>query len=591
MLRSYDEDVSSPRDYGTEALFAVRARFFLTYRLAIRLLQFAAADGGARTGPWQAALLGFVALDLVQWWFLRNPDRFRLKSRLALDSLDVAVWSFAPYPHGAPYNYAILISIPLALEAGLRSGAAGVVVPAVVIAVTSTARTATGRPLDPQLFLWPVFAVGWGVLLSRYIGRLQRRTEQEWAQRSVAERRRSFLAGQNAVAMGANSVVDVIEGLLPVLGPLEEGSILWHFADAWKPALFQSTKGEAAYLGLVLAEWAADHNTHPDLSSRVDFRMAEGLGTTLLTGEQETTLRSVLSALPLRGSISVSLAGSMTPSRPPGGPVRLQVGTHLIEVPADRQRPPRPYDPAPAAFAIITLLMLADMITMPVAPLAAAAGGCMALLAAAWAHVRIGRIGEAAQPAIMRVAVIVAVVYTALASLNLERQINQGGLETYPVVAALDLLALLGGFYWGHLNASSRLMTAAGAAAVLTEGWLLHPHRHRPVDLAVATFAVLPLLVTTLRLAREINSSSARYAFRLQKVQGRTQQEAFDDGRTSVIDLVRRARDEAQARLTSNQDSLSPQLAAYSRDKLEEVDRRLEKLTPTGGPYSSTTTS
>jgi hypothetical protein len=592
MKADRDDTRGSPRDYGTEALFATRARFFLTYRLAaVRLLQFAAPDGGARTAGWQLALVAFVALDVIQWSVLRKPERFGLKSRLALDTFDVALWSFAPYPHSSPYSYAVLLAIPLAVEAGMRLGFAGLVVPAVVIAGTCAARAALGRALDPQLFVWPVFAVGWGMLLSRYIGRLQRRGEKEWSQRDAAEQRRAFLAGQNAVAMGANSVVDVIEGLLPVLGPPEDGTVLWQFADAWKSALCQSTKGEAAYLGLVLAEWAADHNAHPDLSSRVEFHPAEGIGTTLLTGRQESALRDLLTQLTLRGTTPVSLTDPTVSSRPPGGPLRLQIGSYRLEVPADPDRPPRPYDPAPAAFAIVTSLMLADMVTLLIAPGAVAIGASLAIAAACWAHIRLRRVGEAARPSIMAVAVGVAVTYTALASLNLERLVNPGGLVNFPVVAALDLLALLGGFYWEYLKSATRLLTVAGAAAVFAEGWFLHRQRHDPLDLILQGVSVLPLLLTTLRLAREINASSGRYTRRLLARQTETNHAAFDEGQTTVIDLVRRAAHEAEARLVAVQGNLAPKLADYSRGKLEEVDRRLQKLTATDGSSSSTTIS
>src|SRR5215831_11029461 len=81
---------SSQTDYGTEALLAVRARFFVTYRLVNRFLQFAAADGGAHMGLWRVAVVAFAAIDIIEWSILRDQDRFALKSRLALDSFDVA---------------------------------------------------------------------------------------------------------------------------------------------------------------------------------------------------------------------------------------------------------------------------------------------------------------------------------------------------------------------------------------------------------------------------------------------------------------------------------------------------------------------
>src|SRR5262249_51238387 len=150
---------------------------------------------GAHMGVWRVALVAFAAIDIIEWSILRDQDRFALKSRLALDSFDVAFWSLAPYPHHSSYSYAAVISIPVALEAGMRRGAAGLVVPIVIMAATLTTRGFAGRALYPSLFVFPFFAVGWGVLLSRYIGRLQRRSEDEWSQRNAADVHRAFLAG------------------------------------------------------------------------------------------------------------------------------------------------------------------------------------------------------------------------------------------------------------------------------------------------------------------------------------------------------------------------------------------------------------
>ena len=79
----------------------------------------------------------------------------------------------------------------------------------------------------------------------------------------AAERRRAFLAGQNAVAMGASSAVDAIEGLVPIVGRPTRGSALWRLADGWKAQLSESTAAEATYLQVALLEWERGSQPSP----------------------------------------------------------------------------------------------------------------------------------------------------------------------------------------------------------------------------------------------------------------------------------------------------------------------------------------
>jgi hypothetical protein len=403
-------------------------------------------------------LAASVAVDVGVWIVLRDPKRFVFKTRLALDSADIALWSLAPYAGDTPYALAIFVGFPLALEAGLRRGWFGLVVPAVAMASTFAVRSLVGRPANLQFFTWLFVGVGCGLLLRRYIARLQEQAEDEWLRRRSAEHRRAFLAGQNSVAMGASSAVNAIEGVLPLLGRPEPGSVMWDVANSWKSTLYQSTVSHGAYLGQIIAEWAADHNRHPDLTSRVEVQTAEGIGTTLLTNEQEPELRERLSRLGLRGKVAVDLEDPTINERPPGGLLRLTVGSHLVEVPADRNRPPRLVDPGPAVFVLGSILMLGDVVGYGVAFLPVVAPIGMGFGGAWWAHLRLRRLGKAAWPTIMWVAIIVALLYTAFATASLLQPLNVAGLESYPVVPGLDLLARLGladTLFFGQGNATA----------------------------------------------------------------------------------------------------------------------------------------
>lgn len=591
MLRGGASEGLEEADYGTRAFLAVRARFFLAYRLTLRLTQLAAPDGGTTTPGWTMLLGGFVALDIALWALLRKPERLGLKARLVIDSIDVAVWSLAPYGGAPRYDMAIYAAVPLALEAGVRRGAVGLVVPAVALAVTAAVRSVLDRPVMPAPFLWLVLAVGCGMLLAHYLQRLHRRVAEEWSQRRSAEAHRAFLAGQNAVAMGASSAVDGIEGVIPILGPPATGSCLWQLAGAWKFHLYQSTSRQAVYLADVLREWSRDHNRHPDLSRRVELHLAEGLGTTLLTGDQAAALHRMLSGLDLRGQLPVEFDDTSALRRPPGGPVRFRVGKDVLAVPADSRRPPRPYDPGPAVFLIGAGLMLADWVVLRLPLMGVLPQLALALAGTWWADRELRRKGTVARPSILVAAVLVVVSHTAIATATMRAPLNAGGLPNYAVVVSLDVMGLLGGMYWRSVSKAARCLVPAAVVLVLAVGWLLHPNAGNPAYLALQASWLVPFLVSGLRLELELERGAARYSRHLALTDAAAEVDAFRRGQAAVVDLVRQARDEAREQLTSLRATLPRELYANAQDRLKEVDRRLEELTAGDGSSWSTTTS
>ena len=241
----------------------------------------------------------------------------------------------------------MLIGIPLSIEAGFRMGIRAVVVPLAVAAVVGPVRILAGTlgpPRSPpcgsssaSAWAWPLFS---------YCRRLDEHAEAERRRRRCADARWAFLVGQNAVAMGADSVVDVIEGLVPVLGRPGEGSALWRLADGWKARLAADTAAQAAYLQVVLLGWESAYNRHPDLSARVEIHLGEGAGTTILTGRQVAWLHAALDRCHLRGSVPVTLLGEGQGDRPPGAALDLDIGGLRLRVPADRAAPSGPSTPA-----------------------------------------------------------------------------------------------------------------------------------------------------------------------------------------------------------------------------------------------------
>lgn len=540
---------------------------------------------------WRALLAGFVTVDVIQWSGLRKPDRFGFKSRLAVDTIDVAIWSLAPYPPPGRYDLAVFIAAPLAIEAGLRRRAAGFVVPAVILPVAGTVRMVSDRPVMPLTFLWLVMAVVCGVVLSGYGRRLRQQAETEWSERRSAGCRQAYLAGENSVAMGASSVVDGIEAVLPILGRPPPGSALYNIADGWKTRLAQATSDQATYLGQALQEWAADHNRHPDLFSRVELSLAEGDGTTILTGMQAKTLNQCLDKLDPRGSVIVQLGDRERSELLPGAAVRLFVGHAAIDIPSDPRRPPRPYDPGPAAFILIGLLMLADIVGLLVPVAAALAVSSMFLGAAIVGHVLIIRYGDRSHGAMLVITAAVGIIYCAVITLTMHQPVSPAGVEGYPVIPGLDLLAILGALYWRTGGRLGRVAVLVGAPAVLVMAWLLHPLAMRPQDLALTIVWPLGAFLSALRFEVALKDAVEGHRRDVQAEAVSAEMAAFRDGRATVIKLVRQARDDANHQLCDIRRMLLPQMYENVRRRLEEVDRRLDNLTVRGDESCSSTTT
>ncbi len=176
----------------------------------------------------------------------------------------------------------------------------------------------------------------------------------------AAVTRRAYLGGQNRVAMGASSAVDVIEGLVPVLGRPEGGSALWRLAGGWKSRLSASTAQEVTYLHVALLDWERAHNRHLDLSGLVRVHLDEGQVTTLLTALQAAQLFTALDGLELRGRVDVRLGGPED-GRLPGSALRIDVGGRPVTVRADRRAAPPPLDPCAVTYFYIASLTLISL--------------------------------------------------------------------------------------------------------------------------------------------------------------------------------------------------------------------------------------
>lgn len=567
--------------YFGRAIVDARPTFNLTYRLGIRLAQFVAFAGAAGPGAgiWRPALPAFCLLDIVIWLLLKRSEKFALPLRLAVDTFDMVFWSLSPVPVRGDFGIAVQIGTPLTVEAGFRIGPWAFVVPAVEIVATATARSLAGRSVPPVPFISLLIGVVMGMALFAYCRHLYQQSEIERSLRLSADKRRAFLAGQNEVAMGASSVVDAIEGLVPILGRPPPGSALWELADGWKTRLGRSTAREATYLQVALLEWARDHNRHPDLASRVELFFDEGIGTTLLTGNQVSCLRDAFEQRNLRGAVRVSLVGTGGILRTPGSVLVLRVGPEQIVVPADVQRTLRPLDGSVVGYLLVaTIIPLSMPTTGADLPWTAALAGIGLCLGVGWwCHRRLMTFGPAARRTNAHGAIFTALAITVLLNLTIRRSISTTG-DANIVNVGLPLLALILGAYWRD---STRAVIEIVAAVFATCGvsLLLFPGtvtlRGVILMLDWGFFLFFPVW---LHIGLSLDGAQKEYAAVAVRDDADSVMDAFRRGQEEVVSLVRRARDDAQQQLDALLPRLPAPYVALAHTRLEDVDLRLQVI-------------
>lgn len=568
-------------NYYARGLLQIRPTLHLAYRLTYRSVQLLEPTGAAAEGAglWRFALPAFLVLDVLVWHVLRRSERFGLAWRLPLDALDTAFWTMSPLPASGVADFAILIAVPLAVEAGVRMGALALVVPGAVFVTTTVGAAAVGKPIQFAGVLWVAVGATVGMAFFRYCQHLDQRAQLERERFLAAARRRAYLAGQNSVAMGASSAVDAIEGLVPVLGRPPTGSALWRLADGWKSQLSTSTAQEARYLQVALLEWERLHNAHPDLSGLVRFAIGEGQGTTLLSVAQVRQFGEVLDRLPLRGRVLVALE-DLTETHLPGQELRLEVGGHRVVIPADRRAAPAPMDPAAVAYYYVAILV-AGWILPPsgrVPPHLIAAGIAICIAAGVLSHRGAVARGKRARLGIIGAAVPISVVLTLLCA-HPQFPLRPDGVPVLAHGAAVVLLSFLGGYYWRSLG-PWRWLVPAGVTVNVGVALVLYPIpdalEGRIVVAAVVNglFAFFPCL----HLSQTMEAAAAAHAASTEVVDESAERAAFVDGRDSVIGLVRQAQQDAKAQLTAAGSGLDARMAEFAAHRLREVGQRLKAM-------------
>jgi hypothetical protein len=577
--------------YGVGGVLASRSRFHLVYRLMVRLNQVADPAGGARTRRWRRLLAASAAADVALAVWLRLSTKPNLGPRLALDAVDTATWSLAPYPEGY-WDYAVLPDVPLCVEVGLGLRWRGMILPAVSAAVTTAVRTARRQPVQLAPFTWQVLAVAGGAGFHQYNQRV-RADALRTAERMLAAREAgATLAGQNAVAMGADTVIDQVQSIAPLFGRPMPGSALYQLVDGWKTALAEATQRSAAYLGTVLIAWQRGHNTHPDLSRRVDFAVTEGHGTVLLTGPQARALQEALDRLDLRGELPVRVRDDHLERRTPGRRIDVVIGDRLVAVPPDTEVAPRSPDFGPIGL-LLGAVMYARM-AMPTAervPLRVVAPLMASTIAAAGvAEHRLRRRGSAAQGEIQLVGLAISAMATALATRTARLPFKPSGGQNFPFYSTLSVPMVVYAFQHQDLSPRMRRIIPIGFAAIAATGWVLAPRPRQFGQCLLALTWPLAGLISGLRVSIASREDARRLADTLHATEQAAVDAAYARGTTSVIRLARAAYTDARDQLEAYRAKLDPDLIRIAEQRLNEVHRCLDQLTAATESPSSTTT-
>ena len=237
---------------------------------------------------------------------------------------------------GVPRDLPVLMGVPLVAEAGVRAGLSALSLVAVQAGLArGLSRLAKRDPPSWSLYGWQVLAAIAGASASNYRSWLHRQAQQRHDLGLSAQVEHARLAGQNDVAMGADSVMDRLWRLGWLPGD-DKSAFAVRALAAWKADLARTTTAKAFYLGDVLWRWERRHNQSHVLADDVSLDLAPGDGTLVLSPGQAVTLTEALDNLPLAGRVTVRVlhAGS---HQYPSVAQFLTVGDFEVQLPLERE--------------------------------------------------------------------------------------------------------------------------------------------------------------------------------------------------------------------------------------------------------------
>jgi hypothetical protein len=518
----------------------------------------------------------FVIGDIASAVALRKSGRFALGPRLAADAVDTALWS----QDATGMELASMSGVPLAIESGLRIGAAGFIVPVVNATVTGCVRRVRGRPVSTGSFRYQVMAVALGAGIAAYESNRRRVALARHGQDLEALVGMAYLAGQNEIATGADTVVDLLSRTTPLL-PLSTGSTtVGRMLADWRQSLAASTAEHATYLGVAMARWQRRHNeSHHDLAADVSFEIREGHGTILLSGNQAAWLAASLDDLTMRGTVLVAAIDAVE-ARQPNQPCRLSIGDHSLYIPADPRPGLVPFDVGPLGFLASSMWFADTLAPGGIEPSPWAVGPAVVIgpVLAIWAHREVSQRGETAHARVLIAAIGHALVHAAAATGTMRTTKNPEGIQRFPCLGGVNMLAMMVPLYWSDLNGTGKLLVSVGIGAVIAVGLLLFPEPIRWSHFVVELLWPSAAFYSMLTMRSQLEGEAKQRSTKLELDDRATIANAFAEGRSYVLGLVSKTRYEARRDLAAVRDRLDKRINDEVTRRLDEVDKRLEEL-------------
>lgn len=538
------------------------------------------ADRGSPEAPRPGTAAAWMAADVAVAAVLRRSPRFGLVPRLAIDVVDVLSWG----GRGRDCDLAAITGLPLAIESGIRLGPLGLVVPVVGATVTGAVRRFRRLPASTGSFRWQVIGVAVGVGFAAY-GRNRRTVVLARHRQELGARlNQAHVSGQNDVAMGADSVVDLLSRTTPLVASGSADRVVGSLLATWKQSLAADTMTMSTYLGVALAQWQRRHNTtHHALDADVAFDLPAGEGTVLLSGAQARWLESALDDRDLRGPVAVAVLDPEAAARPTTPRALLVDGVPLV-IPADRGRGLTPVDIGPSGFLIGAVWALDTIGDSGASPRAVAPVACAGAVLAAWAHRQVDRDGPDAHARILAAGVGMAFVQAVSATATMTRMRAANGMQRHPFLAGVDMLGVLISLYADELSPGLLAAVGAGVAATIGVGVLLMPEpviwSHLVCDLLWSGAAALAIS----GLRRALDGDAEQMSADLARIDDANINRAFADGRAFVVSMVADAARRAQGAFDASKDGLTPSMRAEIERRFDEIHIRLAAIGRRVGP-------
>jgi hypothetical protein len=500
--------------------------------------------------------------------------------RLALDAADAGIWT--ALLHGHP-DLTAAVAGPLAVQWGLWHSRRALLVPAVVGGVVLTAGLLDGGRWQPMGLVWPLAGALCGISAHAAMrGRLRwEEAAADTARQAAAGR--AQIGGQAEVAMGADSVLDLLARTAPIVAAHEDRPQPAPFA-AWKAELAREHAARASYLMVALLQWERRHNQGHDLAADVVLRLAPGDGTLLLSASQVAFLYEVLERMGLRGATPVRVVRAAGP----GLQQVIDVAGHETVLPADSYPRIQRLHPIPVLFLFGALVSLQH--TLPafdaVAWWAIAPVVACALSAAWWFQRRVAGGLDPAPAQVIVAALLIGAADATLSSAFFGHPVTGGMLIRAPFLSPLTWVAPPIVFYGRELTPAWRAATCAALAASIGAAAALAPALPTPAGM----LAIVPWLGSTLFVCVGLRSALLRDAGALRDQHERLHEQAVADGlrrgRRQVVETASHALGELARRFHQVAHTMSD-------DERAEVARRLheacDRLRAVDGPDSART--